>query len=89
MKLTKSQLKQIIKEELQGIIEAQEEDETPEEKGEQEPTDLCEMSPSAAFGLAWTQATQHLRDEGMEEAAALLDSLSGNGQVTDPEEEEE
>lgn len=41
-----------------------------------EAVDLADMSPSDAFGFAWTSAIDQLRDE-FPEAAAKLESLSG------------
>ena len=82
MKITKSQLRQIIKEELAIMIAK------PMEGGcgdHGDPgtasQDVEQMSGDEAFGFAWTQATQHLRDAGMEEAATLLDGLSGPEEV--------
>ena len=46
--------------------------------GAPEPTDLADMSPSEAFGFAWTKAIEHLQVE-FPEAAASLESLSGGG----------
>ena len=82
MKLTKKQLKRIIKEELAIMVAKPMEGGCGDHEDHgTETQDVEQMSGSEGFGLAWTQATQHLRDAGMEEAATLLDGLSG------PEEE--
>jgi len=79
VKITQSQLKQIIKEELQSALG---EDCGPAHEEEQEPIDLAQMSPSEAFGLAWGNAIDALRGAGMEEAADLLQAEAGGSQAS-------
>jgi len=79
MKLTQSQLRQIIKEELEALTK---EDCGPAHEEEQEPIDLAQMSPSEAFGLAWGNAIDALRGAGMEEAADLLQAEAGGPQAS-------
>jgi len=80
MKLTKLQLRQLIIEELEDIIEPEpeeeEEEQEEEEQEEQEPVDLCDMSPSAAFGYAWNKAVELLEDK-YPDAAKYLTEMSG------------
>ena len=70
MKLTKSKLKQIIKEELETVFSEQEEE-------EYETVDLNTMDPNEAFGFAWNKAIEILQGAGHEEAACLLSAEAG------------
>ena len=70
MKITQSQLRQIIKEELEAI--AQEGCGGPIEPDEPETVDLVGMDADDAYGFALENAIDALRRSGMEDAASLL-----------------
>tara|TARA_R110000824_G_scaffold183847_1_gene364906 strand:+ start:259 stop:552 length:294 start_codon:yes stop_codon:yes gene_type:complete len=92
MKITKSQLKQIIKEEMDTLLENWEPGMTlhsgdptsddpaafPRTFSEEPPetTDLAEFSPSEAFGMAWMKAIEFLDAAGMGPAARYLEKQS-------------
>ena len=71
MKITQSQLKQIIKEELEAL--AQEGCGGPFEPDEPEVVDLAGMNADDAYGFAIENAIDALRRSGMEDAASLLE----------------
>jgi hypothetical protein len=93
--MNKNILKKIIREELQRECGMMPEPlpgtavQTPSQpppdavRGTPETVDLADMSPSDAFGFAWTSAIDQLRGE-FPEAAAKLESLSGEPGVGDP-----
>jgi len=70
MRITQSQLRQIIKEELEAI--AQEGCGGPFEPDEPEVVDLVGMNADDAYGFAIENAIDALRRSGMEDAASLL-----------------
>ena len=77
MKITKSQLKQIIKEEMTILVAKPMEGGACGDHEEHEAQDVEQMTGSEAFGFAWYKAIEFLRDGGMEEAASALEALSG------------
>ena len=82
MKITKSQLKEIIKEEIAIMVAKPMEGGCGDhEDPGTEMQDVEQMTGSEAFGFAWNKAIEFLRDGGMEDAAGTLEALSG------PEEE--
>lgn len=97
MKLTKSKLLQLIKEETEAalaeeagrpIVEsdegwADEMEETVYHRDEEEPVDLNTMDPNEAFGFAWSKAIEILQGAGHGEAACLLSAAAGE----DPDDE--
>ena len=81
MKITKSQLKQIIKEEMTILVAEPMEGGACGDHAEHEMQDVEQMSGSEAFGFAWNKAIEFLRDGGMEEAADTLEALAGPEEV--------
>ncbi len=71
MKITQSQLRRLIKEELEAL--AQEGCGGPPEPDEPETVDLAGMNADDAYGFALENAIDALRRSGMEDAASLLE----------------
>jgi len=94
MKVKRSQLKQIILEEIKSTLSEWDPgtflstaDPTSADPADfprsfaaetPETTDLAEFSPSEAFGMAWTKAIEFLKSAGMEEAAQVLEKQSSS-----------
>lgn len=94
MKVKRSQLKQIILEEIKSTLSEWDPgtflstaDPTSSDPADfprsfaaetPETTDLAEFSPSEAFGMAWTKAIEFLKTAGMEEAAQVLEKQSSS-----------
>ena len=98
MKLTKPQLKQIIKEEFQKALNERgfgegepAKDELSKKRvvylegEEEEPIDLNTLGPNEAFGLAWSKAIELLKDR-YPDAARELATMSGGAPETGEEE---